>query len=77
MGFFNNITNATKGLVIAFIDSCLGVAMVFGVGLDTAQHGAIMLLANTALALWIALTYKESPTRVSKSRAGEVKKIGL
>lgn len=58
------ITNATKGLVIAVINAVLGLLVAFGVDLSAEQIGAILAVANTAGALFVALTYKNSPKRV-------------
>lgn len=58
------MTNATKALLIALINSLLGVLAAFGAGFTEAQNGAILAAVNAGLALVVALTYKNSPTRV-------------
>lgn len=58
------MTNATKAGIIACINAGLGLAVAFGVVLSPEQMGAILAFANTALGLWVALTYKNSVKRV-------------
>jgi len=57
------MTNATKALLIAALNSALGLAVAFGVELSDAQVAALLGFGNAALALVVALTYKNSPTR--------------
>lgn len=58
------MTNTTKGLIAAFINSGLGLAVAFGLPLSTEQVGALTLFLNAGIALFIALTYKNSPRRI-------------
>lgn len=58
------MTNATKALLITFFNSLLGLCIAFGLVLTDAQTGAVMLFLNSALALFVALTYKDSPKRI-------------
>lgn len=57
------MTNATKALVVAFVNAALGLVVSFGVNLTDAQQASIIAVVNTGLALWVALTYKNSPAR--------------
>lgn len=66
MDALKHMTNATKGLVAAFINAVLSAVVTFGVDLSTDQVGAIMLCVNAALALWIGLTYTQSAKRISE-----------
>lgn len=58
------MTNATKAAVIAVLNAALGLLVAFGVSLTEVQTAAILALGNSVLALWVGLTYKNSPTRV-------------
>jgi hypothetical protein len=57
------VTNATKALLLAVLNAALGVAIVFGAPLTSAQTGAIVTLGNAVGALAVALTYKRSRKR--------------
>ncbi len=59
------MTNATKALLITLINAGLVLITSFGVSLSDAQTGAITVFVNAALALVVALTYKNSAKRVS------------
>lgn len=59
------MTNATKALIIACVNSALGLAIAFGVHLSDAQAAAILGFGNAVLGLVVALTYKSSPKRIS------------
>jgi nicotinamide riboside transporter PnuC len=61
------MTNAVKALIINLVNAIMGLLLVFGVSLSDAQQGAIVLVVNTVLALWIALTYQYSHKRVDNS----------
>lgn len=67
---FNPIdwTNANKVQISAFINAVIAVLMVFGVALDTAQQGALIVLVNAGLALFGGTTAAHSP--VAKAAAG-------
>ena len=58
------MTNAVKALIINLVNAIMGLLLVFGVSLSDAQQGAIVLLVNTVLALWVALTYTYSHKRI-------------
>lgn len=60
---FNPIdwTNANKVQIGAFINALIAVLMVFGVSLDTAQQGALIVLVNAGLALFGSSTAGSSP----------------
>ncbi len=57
------MTNATKALIITLANSVLAVAVAFGVSITDAQTAAITGLLNAGLAVWVALTYQNSPKR--------------
>ena len=65
MNAIQNMTNATKALVIAFLNAGLALLTAFGLSLSADQVAAIVAFANTGLALWVALTYRDSPKRVA------------
>lgn len=56
------MTNALKAHVIALVNAVMILCVAFGVPLTDAQYGAIGLVVNSALSIWVALTYKHSPT---------------
>ncbi len=58
-----NLTNATKAQAAIFINSVIAAVVVFGL-LSDAKAGALGLIANSALGLYVAATYKDSPKRV-------------
>lgn len=58
------MTNATKALLISMINAGLVLIVAFGISLSDAQNAAIVGFVNTALALWVAATYKNSHKRV-------------
>lgn len=60
-----HMSNATKGLVSAFLNTVLVLVIAFGVELSTDQVGAIMACVNAGLALWIGLTYRQSAKRIA------------
>lgn len=60
----STMTNATKALIIAFVNAVLGMLTAFDVALTSGQQAAILGLVNTGLALWIGVTYKASPKRI-------------
>jgi hypothetical protein len=64
MDAIRNMTNATKALVIAFVNAGLALVSAFGVSLSDAQSAAVITFVNAGLALWIALTYKDSSKRI-------------
>lgn len=58
------MTNATKAGIITLINAGLGLAIAFDIALTQGQVGAIMAVANAALALWVGLTKQNSPKRI-------------
>jgi len=58
------MTNALKAQIIVAINAILGLLQVFGVNMTDEQQGAIIVVANAILALWVGLTYSQSHKRV-------------
>lgn len=58
------MTNAKKAAIIAFVNAALAVAVTFGLPLSEVQIGALGVLVNAGLGLYVALSYKNSPMRV-------------
>lgn len=58
------MTNATKALIISFVNAGLGLAVAFDVAMTAAQQGAVLGFVNAGLALWVGLTYKSSAKRI-------------
>lgn len=65
MNKFLTMTNAVKAQIIAVVNAILTVLLQFGVSMSDGQKGAILLLVNAVLALWVLLTYQNSHKRVS------------
>lgn len=61
------MTNASKAQVVAFVNSVLVLVVAFGVNLSDAQTAAITVAVNSALSMWIALTYSGSKKRIPDS----------
>jgi hypothetical protein len=59
-----HMTNATKGVLMGFTNTVLGLAVAFHVTLTHAQQGAIVAVVNGLLTLWIALTFTQSNKRI-------------
>lgn len=59
------MTNATKALIIGVVNAVLGLLQVFGVMLSDAQQGAILVLVNALLALWVGVTFTYSHKRIA------------
>ncbi len=57
------LTNATKAQLAVFINSVVSAIVIFGLLTDI-QAGALGLVANSALGVFIAMTYQNSPKRV-------------
>ena len=57
------MTNATKAAAAVFINSVVSALVIFGV-LSDLKAGALGLVANAGLGLFLAATYKDSPKRV-------------
>ena len=64
------MTNTTKAQIIAFGNSMLALVVAFGVDLSDAQTAAISVAVNSALGLWVALTYRDSKKRVADGSDG-------
>lgn len=58
------MTNATKGQIVAFVNSVLVLVVAFGVNLTDAQTAAVTVVVNSALSMWIAFTYGNSAKRI-------------
>jgi hypothetical protein len=58
-------TNATKGLIIAFVNSILVALPAFDVLTSDDQMTAVVGIFNAAAAVFLGMTYKASPTRVT------------
>lgn len=58
------MTNAVRAAIIAAVNAVLSLLLAFGVGVSDAQVAAIGVTVNALLGLWVALTYKDSPTRI-------------
>jgi hypothetical protein len=57
------MTNATKALIGDFASCFLALLAAFGLGLTGEQVGAILAMVNVCTALYVALTYRDSPAR--------------
>lgn len=57
------MTNAVKAQAAIFINAVISAVVVFGL-LSDVKAGALGLVANAALGLYVAATYKNSPKRV-------------
>jgi len=58
------VTNASKAVILAVVNSALGFAVAFGAPLTETQTGAIFAFANALAALIVAVTYKQSVKRI-------------
>lgn len=58
------MTNATKALVTSLVNAVIALVVAFGWDATDAQIAAILGVSNAVLALWVALTYKNSPKRI-------------
>lgn len=63
------MTNATKALAIAVANAGLNLAVVFGAPLTSEQQAGILVFLNSVGALIVALTYKNSPKRISEGQS--------
>ena len=63
-----HMTNATKALLIAFVNADMGVALAFGVPLSTERQAAIAVAVNAGLSLWVGVT-RNSPQRAKPKAA--------
>jgi len=63
------MTNAQKAAITTWIQSVVALAALFVPGLTDAMQIAIMAVSTSTLTMWIALTYKDSPTRVDDDAA--------
>lgn len=59
----HHITNATKAQVVVLINAVVSAVVVFGL-LSDVKAGALGLVANAALGVYVAATYKDSPKRI-------------
>jgi hypothetical protein len=58
------MTNATKAQLVIFINAIFAFLQAFGIDLTDEQQGAILVLVNATLALWVGLTYDLSRKRL-------------
>lgn len=63
------MTNAQKAAITTWIQSVVALAALFIPGLTDAIQIGIMALSTSTLTMWIALTYKDSPTRMNDDSA--------
>lgn len=63
------MTNAQRAAITTWIQSIVALAALFVPGLTDAVQIAIMAASTSTLTLWIALTYKDSPTRIADDSA--------
>lgn len=63
------MTNAQRAAITTWVQSLVALAALFIPGLTDAMQVAIMAASTSTLTLWIALTYKDSPTRVADDSA--------
>jgi hypothetical protein len=63
------MTNAQKAAITTWVQSLIALAALFVPGLTDAMQIAIMAASTSTLTLWIALTYKDSPTRMNDDSA--------
>jgi hypothetical protein len=57
------MTNATKAQIIVFINAIFGLLQAFGIDFTDEQQGAVLVVVNALLALWVGLTYADSHKR--------------
>lgn len=58
------MTNATKAHIIALVNALLALAASFH-WISEGQVGALGLVVNALLGLYVATTYKNSPKRIA------------
>jgi hypothetical protein len=59
------MTNAQRAAITTWVQSIVALAALFVPGLTDAMQLAIMAASTSTLTLWVALTYKDSPTRIN------------
>ncbi len=57
-------TNATKAQALAVVNSAVALLAAFGFDLSGEQTAAITVFVNALFALWVGVTYKQSPKRI-------------
>jgi hypothetical protein len=60
------MTNATKANLLAALNACLGLAVLFGIPLSNEQQGGIYVAVNAVAAVFVGLTYKKSAKRIEE-----------
>lgn len=60
---FLGMTNAVKAQIIVAINALLAFLQTFGITLSNEQQGALLVLVNALLGLWVGLTYTNSHKR--------------
>lgn len=63
------MTNAQRAAITTWIQSIVALAALFVPGLTDAMQLGIMALSTSTLTMWVALTYKDSPTRINDDSA--------
>ncbi len=63
------MTNAQRAAITTWVQSIVALAALFVPGLTDAMQIAIMAASTSTLTLWVALTYKDSPTRMDDDSA--------
>lgn len=61
-----DMTNASKAQIIVVINAIFAFLESIGVHMSDTQQGAILVLINALLALWVAFTYNYSHKRIGQ-----------
>lgn len=62
-----DMTNASKAQIIVVINAIFAFLESLGVHMSDEQQGAILVLINSLLALWVAFTYNYSRKRLGNN----------
>jgi hypothetical protein len=57
------MTNALKAQIIVLINAIFALLLAFNVNISDTRQGAITVVVNAFLGLWVALTYQMSSKR--------------
>lgn len=57
------MTNATKAQIIVVTNALIAFLQAFGIDFTDEQQGALIVLVNAVLGLWVGLTYDLSRKR--------------
>lgn len=63
MNRFLSMTNATKAQIIVVVNAVFALLVTFGIDLSDGQQGAIVVLVNAILSLWVGTTFTHSHKR--------------